>query len=218
MQIINAPRNGTLSLHGTTVQYFPVSQNPRIPVTFSFDLKDQDGGITPVVTVIAAGNGPHALLGAASGYTDIALGDGDNAIALRGRNNTVTVGSGTDIIHGGTGDTIYIAGNTRLAISGTDEMVFVGDGNAAIGDFATGLQVSIGPTIGDVILAGFASDPTGVIYLTGGVGGFADTTTVLSALASDSRGGTVLSFGNGHSLDFLGVALSQLHMANFQIG
>jgi hypothetical protein len=37
-------------------------------------------------------------------------------------------------------------------------------------------------------------------------------------LASDSRGGTVLSLSNGHSLDFLGVALSQLRMANFQIG
>ena len=220
--VLQTPRNGSLSLHGTSVQYVPAQHGPdgknfRTPMTFSFDLQDQSGNTTPLVTVIAAGNGSHTLTGAASGYTDISLGNGDNTINLGGSNNTVMLGAGTDTVRGGSGDTINIVGNTRLAVHGTDEMVFIGGGSAAIEDFSTRLQVRIGPAIGRVEFSGFVSDPGSVIDLTGGVGGLTDTASVLSALASDGRGGTELSFGNGHLLDFVGVAQSQLHAANFHI-
>jgi hypothetical protein len=218
LDVINAPRTGILSLIGTTVQYIPSNRNPHTPVTFSFDLKDQNGSTTPVVTVIAAGNGSHTLTGAASGYTDISLGKGNSTINLRGSKNAVTLGSGSDTVHGGNGDTISIAGNTRLAIHGTDEMVFVAGGNVAIDDLSTGLNLSIGPTIGHAVISGFASDPNGVVDLTGGLGGFTDATMVVSALQSDGRGGTLLSFGKGHLLDFVGVTPGQLHAANFHIG
>jgi hypothetical protein len=218
LAVIQAPRSGTLSLYGLSVQYVPASKPPLRPVTFSFDVQDEHGSTTPVVTVIAAGDGSHKLSGAASGYTDISLGNGDNAIALSGSNNSVTVGSGADTVRGGYGDTINLDGNTKLAIYGTDEMVFVGDGNAAIDDRSTGLQLQIGPTTGHNVIVGFASDPSAVVDLTGGIGGFTDTATVLSALKSDGRGGTLLSFGNGHFLDFYGVMSSQLHAANFQVG
>ena len=187
-------------------------------MTFSFDLKDQNGSTTPVVTVIAAGNGSHTLTGAASGYTDISLGKGNNTINLSGSKNAVTLGSGSDTVHGGNGDTISIAGNTRLAIHGTDEMVFVAGGNVAIDDLSTGLHISIGPTIGRAVISGFSSDPNGVVDLTGGLGEFTDPTMVLSALTSDGRGGTLLSFGKGDFLDFVGVTPGQLHAANFHIG
>jgi hypothetical protein len=218
LMVIQAPRSGTVSLHGTSVQYIPASRNPRTPVTFSFDLKGQSGSTTPVISVIAAGNGPHRLTGAASGYTDISLGNGNNTINLSGSNNSVTLGAGTDTVRGGNGDTINIAGNTRLAVYGTDEMVFIGEGNAAIKDFSTGLQVKIGPGTGHVDFSGFASDPGCVIDLMGGVGGLADAASVMSALVSDGRGGTQLSFGNGQFLDLVGVARSQLHAMNFHVG
>jgi hypothetical protein len=218
LDVIHAPRTGTLSLLGTTVQYIPAGKNARTPVTFSFDLKDQNGSTTPVVTAIAAGNGSHTLTGAASGHTDISLGNGNNTIKLSGSKNAVTLGSGSDTVHGGNGDTISITGNTRLAIHGTDEMVFVAGGNVAIDDLSTGLNLSIGPTIGHAVVSGFASDPNGVVDLTGGLGGFTDPAMVLSALKSDGRGGTLLSFGKGDFLDFVGVTPGQLHAVNFHIG
>jgi hypothetical protein len=218
LDVIHAPRSGFLSLHGTSVQYIPANKHSHTPVTFSFDLKDQNGSTTPIVTVIAAGNGSHTLTGAASGYTDISLGKGNNTITLSGSKNAVTLASGTDTVHGGTGDTISIAGNTRLTIHGTNEMVFLGGGNAAINDVSTGLQLTIGPTIGHAVILGFASDPNSVVDLTGGVGGFTDAAMVLSALASDGRGGTLLSFGKGHFVDFVGVSPAQLHATNFHTG
>jgi hypothetical protein len=84
--------------------------------------------------------------------------------------------------------------------------VFVAGGNVAIDDLSTGLNLSIGPTIGHAVISGFASDPNGVVDLTGGLGGFTDPAMVLSALKSDGRGGTLLSFGKGDFLDFVGVA------------
>jgi hypothetical protein len=217
LDVIHAPRSGILSLLGTSVQYFPLGKNSHTPVTFSFDLKDQNGATTPVISVIAAGNGSHTLTGAASGYTDISLGKGNNIITLSGGNNTVTLGSGSDTVYGGNGDTISIAGDTRLAIHGTNEMVFVGAGNVAIDDLSTGLKVSIGPTIGHAVISGFTSDPNSVVDLTGGLGGFTDTAMVLSALKSDGRGGTLLSFGQGHFINFAGVTPAQLHATNFDI-
>jgi hypothetical protein len=217
LDVIHPPRSGILSLIGTTVQYIPSGKNSHTPVTFSFDLKDQNGSTTPVVSVIAAGSGSHTLTGAASGYTDISLGKGNNTITLSGSKNAVTLGSGSDTVHGGNGDTISLAGDTRLAIYGTDEMVFVGAGNVSIDDFSAGLQLSIGPTIGHAVISGFASDPNSVVDLTGGIGGFTDTAVVLSALKSDGRGGTLLSFGKSNFLDFPGVAPGQLHATNFHI-
>ncbi|HET7883231.1 MAG TPA: hypothetical protein VFL55_20260 [Acetobacteraceae bacterium] len=215
--VIDAPRSGFLALDGTTVQYVPSDKEPRDPLTFSFELRDQTGSTTPVVSVIAAGDGPHTLTGAASGYTDISLGKGDNTIALSGSNNAVTLGSGVDTVHGGTDDTISLAGNTSLAIYGKDEMVFIGKGNVRIDDQSIGLTVSIGPTVQHAVISRFAVDRD-VIDLTGGVGGFTDTTSVLSALQSDGHGGTRLSFGNGGVLDFAGVSPEQLHAANFRFG
>jgi hypothetical protein len=217
LAVIDAPRTGTLSLLGTSVQYTPSSRMPHTPVVFSFKLNDQNGHATPVVTVMAAGNGSHKLAGAASGYTDISLGKGNNVIALHGSNNVVSLGSGADTIYGGTGDTISITGNTKLAIHGADEMVFVGGGNVAIDDFAVGLKISMGPSIGHAVISGFASDPNSVVDLTGGLGGFTDTTMLLSALKSDGHGGTLLSFGKGQFIDFVDAAPSELHAANFHI-
>src|SRR5271165_3326757 len=101
---------------------------------------------------------------------------------------------------------------------GTDEMVFIGSGNATVNDLSTGLDLKIGPTAGVDVLSHFASDPSGVVDLIGGVGGFTTTAAALSALKSDGHGGTLLRFGHDSSLDFVGVTPSQLHAANFQIG
>lgn len=72
---------------------------------------------------------------------------------------------------------------------------------------------------GNDVLPGAASDPSLVVDLAGGLGGYASASSVLASLTSDGNGGALLSFGVSHgSLDFVGVAPSALHAANFQIG
>lgn len=269
--VIHAPRSGALSLHGTSVQYLPAGKTLPTTVTFSFDFKDRSDHVTPVITVIAAGNGSRTITGAPSGYTDVSLGNGNNTVALGGGKNTaylgngsqsvtaaggdntvtvgngnstislagggnqvtagngndlitlggsgstVVLGNGTDTMHGGTGDAIDITGNTTLTLYGTNEMVFVGKGNSTINDFATGMDLKIGPGSGHDVLSNFAADPGGVVDLIGGIGGFTTVDAVLSALKSDGQGGTLLSFGHGSSLDFTGLAPSQLRASNFNL-
>jgi hypothetical protein len=175
-------------------------------------------------SVFVGGGGNKITVG--TGNSTISLGNGGNAITagngndtviLAGSGSTVTLGNGIDTVHGVSGDTINLA-NTTLALYGTRETVFIGSGNATVNDFSTGLDLKIGPTAGVDVLSHFASDPGGVVDLIGGIGGFKSAAAVLSALKSDGHGGTLLSFGSGSSLDFTGVASSQLHASNFQIG
>ena len=270
--VVQASQSGSLSLHGTAVQYLPAGRILVKPIVFSFDLTNDSGGMTPVVTVFAGGNGSQCINGTAVGYTDVSLGDGNSAVALHGNGNTVTLGNGNqsvtggdsgnvvsvgngnsgisfrgggntviagngneritlagsdsmvtlgngrDIVRGGTSDTINIVGNTSLAICGTREIVFIGNGSSTVGDFSSGLELKVGPGAGHDVLSNYAADPTGVVDLIGGIGGFTTTEAVLSALTSDHHGGSVLSFGNGGSLDFAGVSSSHLHASNFRIG
>jgi hypothetical protein len=131
----------------------------------------------------------------------------------------LSLGKGSDTVHGGTGDTINLAGNTTLNLYGIHEILFMGSSNSTINDFSTGLVMKIGPTAGKDILSNFASDPSGVVDLIGGLGGFTTTAAVVGALKSDGHGGTLLSFGKGSGpLDFVGVPSSALHASNFQIG
>jgi hypothetical protein len=271
LEVLQAPTGGSLALNGNEVQYTPSVTPSSKPVTFSFEVKDQLGGLTPAATVIVGGNLVNSISGSAAGDTDISLGNGINKITLAGSGNVVdaglgadsvsggvsnnivvlgngldsvnfsgggnritlgsgadavtvggtgnqiTLGSGIDVVHGGTGDTISLA-HTLLTLYGSAETVLTGSGNATLNDFSTRLRLEIGPTAGAVILSHFASDPSGVIELINGIGGFASTAAVVSSLRSDGHGGTLLSFGHGSSIDFTGLAPSQLHASNFEIG
>ena len=105
------------------------------------------------------GNGNETITLGGGGDT-VTTGNGDQAITLGGSGSTVTLGNGSDTVHGGTGDTFHLA-NTTLNLFGTNEIVFIGTGNATINDFSTGLNLKIGPTAGNDILSRFASDPSG---------------------------------------------------------
>lgn len=71
---------------------------------------------------------------------------------------------------------------------------------------------------GTDLFNGFAADPTAVVDLLGGVGGYTGATAVVKALTSDGSGGTLLPMGSGQSIDFVGVVPGSLHAANFQVG
>ena len=84
--------------------------------------------------------------------------------------------------------------------------------------FSTGLDHKIGPNAGKDVPSNFVADPRGVVDLVEVLGGNTTTSAVLSALKSDGHGGTLLAFGDGSSFDFAGMATSQLHASNFQMG
>jgi hypothetical protein len=145
------------------------------------------------------------------------VGNGADSVTVGGAGSQINLGGGLDVVHGGTDDTISL-NKTALTLYGTDETVLLGGSSASVTDLSTGIDVKIGPTAGADILSHFGSDPSGVVELLGGIGHFTSTAGVLSALKSDGHGGTLLSFGSQGSLDFAGVAPSQLHASNFEIG
>jgi hypothetical protein len=165
---------------------------------------------------VTLGNGLDVVTLGGGGNT-VTLGNGLDAVTVGGSGNQISLGSGVDVVHGGTGDTISL-NKTALTLYGTNETVLLGAGSASVADLSTGIDVKIGPTAGADILSHFGSDPGGVVELLGGIGHFGSTAGVLSALKSDGHGGTLLSFGSQGSLDFAGVASSQLHASNFEIG
>ncbi len=281
--VLLAPSSGTLALNGTSVQYTPATSTLSNSVSFSFEVKDQLGGLTAPTTVAVGGTS-----GNASGNTDIALGNGINRITVAGNGNVVdagfgantvtgsgnnntivlgagidsvtlngsdetvtegvgldgvkisgggntvtegtgvdtvtvggsgnkiTLGGGLDTVHGGTGDSITLNGNNAiLTLYGTNEMVFLGGTGDSIDDLSKGMTLVLSGNPGNVTLSDLAKDPTGVIDLRGGLGGFTTTKAVLAALQSDRHGGALLSFGKAGSLDFLNVAPSHLAASQF---
>jgi hypothetical protein len=108
-------------------------------------------------------------------------------------------------------DTVYLAGNS-------EHISLLGGPSAHIYDQGSNMSVDVFGSAGTDVISGFANDPTGVIDLLSGSGGFSSVGQVLKALHSDGNGGTLLSLGHSGSIDFLGVAPAQLHASNFRIG
>jgi probable HAF family extracellular repeat protein len=149
----------------------------------------------------------------------VTIGNGASTVSVDGSGNRIKLGNGIDVVHGGTGDTITLTGNNgSLSLYGRGEMLFLGGSGESINDLSQGLKLVLSGNVGAVKLSDFFKDLTGVIDLRGGLGGFTTPQGVVAALQNDHHGGTLLSFGQGSSLDLSGVAMSQLHSSNFQIG
>ena len=76
----------------------------------------------------------------------------------------------------------------------------------------------INSNVGKLSISGFGADPTGIIDLLNGVGGYTSASQAFAALTSDGFGGSKLSLGRSGTIDFVGVAPSSLHASNFKIG
>jgi hypothetical protein len=68
------------------------------------------------------------------------------------------------------------------------------------------------------VISGFTADGGGLINLLNGGGGYSSVTQIMNSLHADGHGGTLLSLGALGSIDFAGVAPSQLHASNFRVG
>jgi cysteinyl-tRNA synthetase len=131
----------------------------------------------------------------------------------RGKGQTVNAGAGDDVV-------VLSRGSATLLFRGSNDVAFLGGSgrtvNATINDQSQGLTVYIASGGQDTI-SGLATDPTAVIDLLAGVGGYTSVSDVLAGLTSDNAGGALLPLGNGQSIDFTGVDPSSLQSANFKI-
>lgn len=134
------------------------------------------------------------------------------------------IASGTgQIVNAGTGNDVVVlsGGNATLAFHGSGNVAFLGGGttavNATVNDLSSGLTVYVANGGADVI-TGLTSDPSAVIDLLGGVGGYTSAANILASLANDGAGGSVLALGSAQSIHFIGIAPAALQAANFRIG
>ncbi len=134
---------------------------------------------------------------------------------------TVAIGTGQTVDAGSGNDVVTLGeGNATLVFHGGDDIAFLGGGGAVgatITDQSSGLTVDV-VNGGNDVFHGFAKDPSAVVVLLGGVGGYTNVSSVLAALTDDGAGGSSLAIGVGQSIDFTGVALGALNAANFHIG
>ena len=168
---------------------------------------------------VTIGSGTDTVV-AGAGSDTVAGGGGTDTVTLAGYGNQVTLnGSNTTLINGMGSDTISLTGGTaNLTLYGDSNMVFLNGTAGTVNDEGQGLQVNIAaaPTGTDVI-QNAASDPSLMIDLTAGVGGYASVNAVLAALTSDGSGGTMLGLGAGGTLDLAGLTPSHLTAANFHV-
>jgi hypothetical protein len=145
-------------------------------------------------------------------------------VSVQGSNGTIDAASGDTIsLTSGTGDTLSGSGftvdggsRTGFKIKGTSDVVYAGL-NDAISDGGSSSLFKIASNVGKLSISGFGADPTGVIDLLNGVGGYKTANAAFAALTSDGSGGAKLSLGSDGSIDIAGVAPSSLHVTNFKV-
>jgi hypothetical protein len=166
---------------------------------------------------ITVGNGNDPIT-AGGGNDTVTGGSGNDTVTLGGTDNVVTLAGGNDTITNGLGDDTFnlTGGTSSLALYGSHNMLFLSDTNATVDDQSSGLTVTIAGGGNDVI-SGALSDPSLVIDLTGGIGGYQTASAAFNALVSDGHGGALLSFGGNGSLDFVNAGPASLHASVFHI-
>ena len=137
-----------------------------------------------------------------------------------GNNNKVTLGHGDNFVVAGNSNTIMLTGDTLKLSNGFSNMVFLAAGNSTLTDSSSGTTISVSSTSGNLILSNIANDPSFVIGLTGGVGGYTSATNVVSALQKDGNGGTLLYLGSGSnasSIDFVNTSQNTFNSSHFVV-
>lgn len=179
-------------------------------------------------TVYAAGYGNHIKVGsgadtifAGAGQDQVTAGAGMDAITLGGFNDKVTLNGSTATVSAGQGAETVVAsgGNDTLAFAGRDDVAELsGAISARIADHVSGLRIDVGSSTEMLSLTGFgAGDPTGIIELLNGAGGYKSVAAAFAALHSGGHGGAMLSLGANGSIDFVNTAISQLRGSNFGV-
>jgi autotransporter passenger strand-loop-strand repeat protein len=220
--------NDTITLGGTGNVITVGSGNDTIVAGSGADTVEAGNG-NDKISLAGTGNVVNAgltgsgndVVSSGAGSDTISLGDGNNNVQAGGLNNVITVGSGNNtIVAGSGGDTVTVNG-------GRDTITFAGASNQAnifgsavanISDLGSALTLDVGSSRQIDTISGLGTDSSWLLDFTNGAGGFGSVTSVMDALHSDGHGGTLLSLGSGGSIDFVKVAESQIHAANFKVG
>ena len=207
LAVIQPPPSGSLVLQGSSVQFTP-SSIPLTPASFSFELKDQDGDVSPVATVIYAGNSNNTITGSASGNTDVALGNGNDNVTLAGNGNVVDAGNGVDSVSGGASSNTIILGNgvDKVTLSGGSNTITLGNGADTVTLGGGGNTVKLGNGADTVSVGGSGSQITlgnGSDKVNGGSGDTITLTGKNGKLALHGSSETVFVNGTGTSIDDL---------------
>jgi hypothetical protein len=144
-------------------------------------------------------------------------GSNDAVAGTKGDRIWINSGTGETITGVGAGVTVYGGSGTGFTIVGTGDVAYAGL-NDAITDDGSSSLFKINSNVGNLAISGFGADPTGVIDLLNGAGGYTSASQAFASLTSDGAGGSKLSLGTDGSIDFAHVAPSSLHVSNFKIG
>ncbi len=184
---------------------------------------------------LGLGGGNDDVVVSGAGNTAV-LGNGNDNVLLTGSNNTLALGSGNDnvavsgtgtgnSIWAGTGNDSFTLGGSSgtLALHGLHDTVSVNGGTESITDTAGGadrLTLQVGASGGTIGIDNF-SVAHGVLLLVqtlAATQGWTNPGQIDAALTTDNHGGSLLSLGTHGSVDFQGIAKSQLTANNFHIG
>ena len=185
---------------------------------------------------VMAGNGNDIVHGTANASA-VKLGDGNDEVRLTGSldfvhtgdgHSTIAVNGAADLVGVGAGsNAIALQGNHDVAllgsginavtVSGGGDAVFLGVGSPTVTDAGHGLVAVAGLGAGNSMISGVGSDPAFALDLIGGVGGYTSGAAAYAALTTDGHGGSLLALGSTGSVDFLGVAATQLSAGNFHV-
>jgi V8-like Glu-specific endopeptidase len=157
------------------------------------------------------GSNDAVTMGAHSNLT--VYGSNDRVAATTGDGIWVNSGKGDTIT--GSGFTVHGGSGAGLTIKGTADVVYAGL-NDAITDSGSHTLFKINSNVGKLSISHF--DPTGIIDLLNGAGGYRSASQAFATLTNDGHSGSLLSLGSKGSIDLVGEARSSLHASNFKIG
>lgn len=130
--------------------------------------------------------------------------------AVVGDHVVLALARAQNVITAGNWDTISILwGHSDQIALGQDDVI---NYNGA------GSVLDVGNAVGAATVNNFGADPSGIVDLLNGVGGFATAQDAYGALTGDGAGGLKLELGIYGSIDFTNTTASQLSAANFKIG
>jgi hypothetical protein len=209
---IKAGVGGTVVLNAAVARGTPILGSVSGQVVIAGGTFDMLAGASVTVPIEFTAGGKLNI----SGTSTAVSVSGSNGAITAASGDTVSLTSGTADVISGSGFTVSAGSGVAFTVKGTGDVVKVGL-NDAITDKGASTEFQIASNVGAFKISDFGSDPTGLVDLVGGVGGYTSGSQAYDALTSDGSGGSLLSLAatSDGSIDFLGVAPSALHATNF---
>ena len=213
-----------LSLNdGGTASYAGGSGTPTLTFKYTVAAGQNTTNLALTGTVLPAG---AAITDAAGNQANLsgAVSNPSGCLIVDTTRTRTNIANGNGLkVNAGYGNDVVVlsSGQATLNFHGSNNVAFLGGGtgvvNATINDSSSGLGIFV-LKAGNDVFKGFGADPSAVVDLLGGVGGYTNVASVVAALTNDGAGGTKLMIGSGQAIDFQNVTMGTLNSSNFRIG